>query len=217
MKVNINKILGVSDSYQAPERIMEILYDKERREKLFMELLEAYDYDVSEDLFKDYFEEEHADRKVKKQDFTPTCVAQLLSRLTMDVDNPGNYYECAAGTGSICIQHWDNFRKTYTPWDYKPQYHFAHLEELSDRAIPFLLLNLMIRGINATVLHMDTLSRKCKNGYFICNTKNDHLTFSGITNIPHTKEFEKELCVKWESEDYIDHKELMSLEDMARL
>ncbi len=211
--VNYNKIFGIEDSYKAPDKIMKILYDKEEREKLFMKLLEVNNYDVGFDWFHEYFEDEHADRKNKKQDFTPKSVANLLSKLVMsggDISN-GNYYEVAVGTGGIMIKHWDNFRRTFSPFDYKPQYHFAFVEELSDRTVPFLLLNMMIRGMNGIVIHGDSLSRKCKNAYFICNTYNDHLKFSGINNIPHTKEFEEELMVKFINEDYIEHKELMDL------
>lgn len=212
--INYNKLFGVDDSYKAPAKIMEILYDKDRREKLFMDLLEANNYDVGFDWFHEYFEDEHADRKNKKQDFTPECVANLLSRLVMvdNNNNNGNYYEVAVGTGGIMIKHWDNFRRTFMPWDYYPQYHFAFVEELSDRTIPFLLLNMMIRGMNGIVIHGDSLSRKTKNAYFICNTNNDHLKFSGITNIPHTEKFEKELMVEFISKEYEKHEELMNLD-----
>ena len=216
--VDYNKIFGVNDSYKAPEKIMSILYNKEEREKLFMELLEVNNFNVDFDWFHEYFQKEHADRKTKKQDFTPKCVADLLSKLVMtnDEGNTGNYYECCAGTGGIMIKHWDNFRKTFSPFDYKPQYHFALVEELSDRTVPFLLLNMMIRGMNGIVIHGDTLKRNCKNAYFICNTANDHLKFSGITNIPHTEEYEKELRVKFESNDYFEHKELLSIDEINK-
>lgn len=212
--IDYNKLFGVDDSYKAPSKIMEILYQKEQREKLFMDLLEVNNYDVGFDWFHEYFEDEHADRKNKKQDFTPECVADLLSRLVMSDDNnsnDGNYYEVAVGTGGIMIKHWDNFRRTFSPFDYKPQYHFAFVEELSDRTIPFLLINMMIRGMNGIVIHGDSLSRKTKNAYFICNTTNDHFKFSGITNIPHTEKFEKELMVEFINKDYEEHEELMDL------
>lgn len=179
MKINYNELFGVDDSYKAPDKLMEILYNKEEREKLFMKLLEANDFEVGFDWFHEYFEDEHADRKTKKQDFTPECVANLISRLVgCDEEGSGNYYEPCAGTGGIMIKHWDNFRRTYSPFDYEPKYHFATVEELSDRAIPFLLINMMVRGMNGIVIHGDVLSRKCKNAYFICNAKNNHLGFS---------------------------------------
>ena len=216
--VNYNKILGIDDSYQAPEKIMNILFNKKEREELFMKLLVANEYNVNFDWFFEYFQNEHAERIKKKQDFTPECVADLLSKLVMtNTEADGNYYECCAGTGGIMIKHWDNFRRTFSPFDYKPQYHFAFVEELSDRTIPFLLLNMMIRGMNGIVIHGDSLTRECKNAYFICNTKNDHLQFSGISVIPHTEQFEKELMVKFISPEYKEHLELMELEDVYKL
>ena len=216
--INYNEIFDVSDSYQVPSKLMEILFDKEKREALFMKLLRANNMNVDFDWFYEYFQNEHADRKGKKQDFTPECVCDLVSKLAMSSkgDN-GNYYEVCAGTGGIMIKHWDNFRRTFSPFDYKPQYHFAVVEELSDRAVPFLLLNMMIRGMNGIVIHGDCLTRKCKNAYFICNQKNDHLQFSGISVIPHTERFEKELNVKFKNKEYKEHLELMSIEDIQNL
>ena len=217
--MDLREILDVSDSYQIPEKLMQIIYNEKEREELFMKLLEVNNYEVGYDWFTKHFEDEHADRKVKKQDFTPKSVANLLSKLALcnDVGDTGNYYEVAAGTGSILINHWNNHRMTYSPFDYEPKYHFAFVEELSDRAIPFLLINMMIRGMNGIVLHCDSLTRECKNAYFICNTYNDHFKFSGITNVPHTEEFEKELMVKFISNDYIEHKELMDLDLLINL
>lgn len=216
--MNYNEVFEVDDSYKAPEKIMKILYNKKDREKLFKKLLEINNYNVDFDWFHEYFQEEHADRKTRKQDFTPKSVADLLSKLAMKGEgNNGNYYECCVGTGGIMIKHWDNFRRTFSPFDYEPRFHFAVVEELSDRTIPFLLLNMMIRGMNGIVIHGDTLTRKCKNAYFICNTKNDHFQFSGITNIPHTEEFMKELRISEFTGEYFEHKELMSLDQISAL
>ncbi len=209
--MDYNKIFEVEDSYQVPEKIMNILYDKEKREELFMKLLQFNNYDVGFDWFHEYFQEEHADRKKKKQDFTPECVADLLSKFVVE-ETEGMYYECCAGTGGIMIKHWDNYRRKFSPFIYTPDLQYAVVEELSDRSIPFLLLNMMIRGMNGVVLHCDSLTRECKNAYFICNQTNDHLRFSGISNIPHTEAFEKELNVKFISKDYTQHEELMDKE-----
>ena len=218
MSIDYNKIFEVSDSYQAPAKIMEILFNEQKRKLLFMKLLEVNNYEVDFDWFYEWFQEEQAERKTKKQDFTPKNVADLMSKLVMTgTESDGNYYEACAGTGAIMIKHWDNFRRTFSPFDYKPQYHFAVVEELSDRTVPFLLLNMMIRGMNGIVIHGDCLTRECKNAYFICNQKNDHLQFSGISVIPHTERFEKELNVKFKNKEYKEHLELMSIEDIQNL
>ena len=65
--MDLKKILKVSDSYQIPTKLMDIIYDKEEREKLFMRLLEENDYKVGYDWFTKHFEDEHADRKVKNK------------------------------------------------------------------------------------------------------------------------------------------------------
>ena len=209
---------GIDEAYKAPSILMNILFDKGLREKLFKDLLIAHDYDLSYDWFFEYFQDEHADRKKKKQDFTPRCVAELLSRIALTGEgDPGNYYECCAGTGSIMITHWDNHRRGYSPFAYRPSQHFAHLEELSDRTVPFLLLNMMVRGMNGVVVHGDTLRRTCKSAYLVCNTEDDHMDYSGISVFPHTEEVEKLLNVKFIGEQALEHKELMSIEKVDEL
>ena len=209
---------GIDEAYKAPSILMSILLDKEVRERLFKDLLIAHDHDMSYDWFYEYFQDEHADRKKKKQDFTPKCVGELLSRLALTGDgDPGNYYECCAGTGSIMITHWDNHRRMYSPFIYRPSQHFAQLEELSDRTIPFLLLNMMIRGMNGVVIHGDTIRRTCKSAYLVCNVHDDHMDFSGISVFPHTDEVEKLLGVKFTNEQSVVHRELMTLEKLNEL
>lgn len=65
---------------------MNILLDKKSREKLYNEFLE-FDVDLSKDIFRDYFQEEHSDRKGLKQDYTPDCICKILSKLQNKTDN----------------------------------------------------------------------------------------------------------------------------------
>lgn len=89
-----NALLGIDDSYKAPDALWSILRDKERREELFRKTLELHRYNVDYDWFHEYFQEEHADRAQKKQDFTPNSVATLLSELVSGERKPGDtYYE----------------------------------------------------------------------------------------------------------------------------
>ena len=53
--IDYNKIFEVDDSYQAPEKVMKILHNEEKREELFMKLLEVNDYNVGFDWFHYYF------------------------------------------------------------------------------------------------------------------------------------------------------------------
>ncbi|WJX07514.1 N-6 DNA methylase [Bacillus cereus] len=196
----INELLGVRDSYQAPEALMRILYDKERREKLFIEFLHLLNFDVTFDWFNEYFQDEHADRKKKKQDFTPQSVAKLLTGLVGDEGR--DIYEGCAGTGGITIAKWDKDCKQHSPFDYKPSWYLYTCEELSDRALPFLSFNLLIRGMNSVVIHCDVLTRKAYGAFFIQNDYDDHLKFSSLNVFPYTETTAEELAVTWEEERY---------------
>ncbi|HFH9913218.1 TPA: SAM-dependent DNA methyltransferase, partial [Streptococcus pyogenes] len=66
----IHRILGIDEVYKAPKRLTDILFDKDSREDIFRQFLDI-ETDLSYDWFMRYFEDEHADRKNKKQDFTP--------------------------------------------------------------------------------------------------------------------------------------------------
>lgn len=204
--MDINKILGITESYKAPETILNILYDREIREKIFIEFLKAYNHDISYDWFHEYFENEHADRKEKKQDFTPNSVSDVLIKLADT--NKGTVYDLASGTGGIIIRKFWNECLNKTPFTYRPSEHFYLCEELSDRAIPFLLFNLMIRGMNAVVIHGDALSRKCKGIFFINNENDDLLSFSNLNLMPYTKDVEDYFQLKFTDFKYPPIKEV---------
>lgn len=151
----INKLLGITESYQAPQQMLDLVLD-DKRNTLFDAFLE-HESDLSYEWFQSYFENEHSDRKVKKQDFTPNGVSNLLARLTGDSDS---YFEAAAGTGGIMIQSW-NQNKSIDRW--------YHVEELSERSVPFLIFNMAIRGMNGTVLKGDSLTGEFEKAYEIRN------------------------------------------------
>lgn len=193
-----NNLIGVADSYQAPDRLMEILYNREEREAIFKEMLGWFEYDVDFDWFHQYFQEEHADRKGKKQDFTPNSVGTLMAELMAIEKDGGNYYEVAAGTGGLMIRHWDTTRRKVSPFSYDCWDYFHTVEELSDRTIPFLLFNMMLRGMNGIVIHGDSISRNAKGVFFIQNFTGDHLQFSDLNVLPYTDDVAEEFNIQWE-------------------
>lgn len=195
----INEILGITESYKATYRMLEIIYDRQLREEKMRELLEAFDYDVSYDWFRDYFEQEQAERTTKKQDFTPQGVTELVSRL---VGTANKNYDCCCGTGGITITKWHQDKQYKSIFSYFPSDYIYHCEELSDRAIPFLLFNLAIRGMNAVVCQCDALTRECQGVWFIYNEKNDILGFSTINLMPYTEKIEKVFKVKFTENKY---------------
>lgn len=160
----INNLIGVEESYQASFKLQELLDDKSQRNQIFASFLEL-ESDLSFDWFTDYFQEEHSDRKGKKQDFTPNGVTTLASELLGDFNSNA---DICAGTGGLTIKRWTQ-NKTGS----------FYCEEFSDRAMPFLLFNLAIRNVNAVIVHGDSLTRKHKHIYKLDRSKQ----FSEITEV----------------------------------
>lgn len=198
----VNDLLEISDSYEAPGKMMEILKDRGKRKDIFMKFLEAFDYDLGHEWFYNYFQDEHADRKNNKQDFTPRCVSDLLAAIVCDQnENPEGYQiieEPAAGTGSTLIAHWyKTVMSCGAIWNYYPDNYLYKCTELSSKTIPFLLFNLMIRGINAIVIHGNALTLEAFDVYWIYNESNNAMGFSDLFIAPHEERIEKMFGVKF--------------------
>lgn len=186
----IDGLLGITESYQAPQVMMEYMLDNSRREDLFNSFIDV-EWKMDYEWFSGYFESEHADRKVKKQDFTPQSVSGLLASLV----SGNTYFECAAGTGGIMIQNWHRQRLSVSPSAYDPRSYWYQVEELSDRAIPFLIFNMAIRGMNGVIIHGDSLMQTAKEVYFIRNDSADFQRFSEVIKMPHRQDVERELNI----------------------
>ena len=104
----VHKLLGVREAQQAPAALMKIVMDQQKRNELFKQFLDV-STDVSHDWFSQYFMSVQADRKDKKQDFTPESISKLVNMLVGSHDS-SEYYEVAAGTGSMMIQRWQQDR-----------------------------------------------------------------------------------------------------------
>ena len=203
----VNKILNIDDAYKAPDTLLALMLDKTQRENIFKKFL-SISTDLSFDWFHEYFEDEQAERKSKKQDFTPDSIATLLNKLTSNTT--GYYYEPTAGTGGILITRWwqdclndpvGTKNNTNIPgisfFTYDPRKYWYQVEELSDRAVPFQIFNMAIRGMNGVAIQCDSLSREAKEAYFIRNDTDNALAFSEVIEVPKTKDFEKELNINW--------------------
>ena len=201
----IHRILGIDEFFKTPTMLMELMLNKEERERVFSEFLEV-DTDLTYDWFHNYFQEEQADRKNKKQDFTPNSISKILTGIVgLNEQDDGMRFDVAAGTGGITIQMWNDDRLKHSPFDYMPSMYYYTTVELSDRAIPFLIFNLAIRGMNATVVHGDSLLRKCKGIFFIQNDKDDFLGFSSINVMPYNETTENEFHVEFGDFRYPEH------------
>jgi type I restriction-modification system DNA methylase subunit len=194
----INKILGIEESYKAPTVIMDILKDKEKREKVFLDILQI-DSDLSEDTFLGYFEEEHKNKLKYAQEFTPASISKLLTKMLPDSNNT---LDIASGSGSLTIAKWNSDRLKHSPLVYRPSMYFYQCEELSDRVLPFMLANFMLRGMNVAVVHGDALTREVKQVYLVVNEEDDFMKFSTLNILPHNEQIKKYFNVaKWIDED----------------
>lgn len=190
----INQLLGITESYQAPARMLELMLDDVKREKIFWDF-SAVEHDLNYEWFLNYFQDEHAERKTKKQDFTPNSISKLLTEM---VGGGRTYYEVAAGTGSLLIRAWQKHREDAGVIQYDPRAYWYEAEELSDRTVPFLIFNMAIRGMNGVVLHGDSLTREFKGVYFIRNDTSDYMAFSEVIVMPKTKSLMADLDIrKW--------------------
>lgn len=152
IRESILEICGVKEVFEVPQTLMTKLFSPEQSDLLAR--IAAIYGDRQLDQFRDFFQEEGADRKKLKQDYTPDGVAELLARVSR---SGKSLADICAGTGSLTIQY----------LNYHPDVEFVRCEEFSARVIPFLLLNLAIRKIDAEVIHGDSLTRECFNVYAI--------------------------------------------------
>lgn len=146
LKEFFKKHLGVNESYQLPDVLMETLEDKEKTEKLF-DLLFDEKVSISVDSFNEYFEEGHGNRKNFMQDFTPSSITKLISKI---VGENNEVLDVCAGVGALSAEiSSENLQ----------------VEELSERAFPILLFSLAIRNKNAIVRNGNVLTGEFKKTY----------------------------------------------------
>ena len=113
----------------------------------FVELVGDLTVDWLQKIYQYYL----ADRKEKKQDFTPRCFSEFLSLLIGDADV---VIDLCAGTGALTIQRWAS----------KPEQTFV-LFEIDDSVVPYLLFNLAVRNIAAEVRVGDALTEEYREEY----------------------------------------------------
>ena len=102
-----------------------------------------FEQDLSVDWLQMVYQYYHADRKEKKQDYTPKSLAVFLSKLIGEADV---VIDMCAGSGALTIQRWaQNHDQKF------------RLYELDENVIPFLLFNLAVRNIDSSVCMADVL------------------------------------------------------------
>lgn len=199
--------LGATQHREFENKVEAIVLDKEARENFYRSIL-GKQPSLATDTFKDYFELYNAERKSNQQDYTPDSVANLLSRITGDNGASGySAYDATAGTGTLLISKWHAQRIQVSPFEYLPRNYLYRADELADNAVPYLIHNLAMRGMNAIVCHGDSIERKYKNIYFIFNSEDDHSKFSDVNIMPRSKDIEREFNVTEWIGDEVKHVE----------
>ena len=177
------EIFRIDDLIHLPEAVMRVIdMPLEKRDAVYMRLLECAGHDVSYDWFEKIYMEELSNRKDHAQFFTPPYVGEILARIADS--SKGSIHEPTAGTGGLVIKLWSHRLRKYMPWDFRPSEHMVTCWEISDRSVPLLLLNLSIRGVMGYVYHGDTLEKKVKMKYILLNRKDDALCFSEVIPDP---------------------------------
>ena len=109
--------------------------------KAFCDLVDG---DLSIDWMQMIYQYYLADRKEKKQDYTPKSLARFMGMLAGDGET---ITDMCAGSGALIIQKWN-------------QNHDMEFRaiEIDGNVIPFLLFNMVLRNIRCDVYQMDALS-----------------------------------------------------------
>ena len=115
--------------------------------------LELINNDLETDYLQKIWQFYMADRKDKKQDFTPKSLGKLISELTKSTVEEWVYDMCS-GSGALTIQKWCSNKNLK----------FV-CEELDENLIPFLLFNLKIRNIEGYVINGNVLTKERKTVY----------------------------------------------------
>ena len=132
----IDELFGIKESYQAPDVLMKVLFNKEAREELFKKFLE-HEVNLDNDWFHIYFEEEHSNKAKLNQDFTPMAVASVLSQLAGN--GPGMNLDVAAGSGGITIKKWVDDKMAIGFFEYRPSLCFYQYKRVFNSTVNYFL------------------------------------------------------------------------------
>lgn len=134
------ELFGVDSPDNLGSALMESVGDTDKL-KAFCDLVGG---DLSVDWMQMIYQYHLADRKEKKQDYTPKSIARFMGMLSGD---GGTTVDMCAGSGALIIQKWS-------------QNHDLKFKaiEIDGNVIPFLLFNMVLRNIRCDVCQMDALT-----------------------------------------------------------
>lgn len=205
------QLCGVKQHSQFETFLRKSMFDKSKREKFYNGLIKSSEnitHLIQNDMFKEYFELYGAERKSSMQDYTPDSVGKILAHITRQNGAGNGFYsaaDCTAGTGGLLIQKWNDDRQQENPWSYAPHNYLYYAVEYADNVIPYLIHNLLFRGINCIVIHGDTLTMEAKQVYFIQNDMDDFMKYSSLNVMPHSDQCMNYFGISSWIDDPIEH------------
>ncbi len=153
LKENVDKTLemfGARNTQELREKMFEIC---KRNDELMFAKYKDLVGDLSVDWLQKIFQYYEADRKDKKQDYTPKCLGEFCGKLAGESDV---VVDMCAGSGALTIQKWGlNKRQKF------------ELYEFDENVIPYLLFNMMLRNIDCRVYYSDVLQDEVFHEYQI--------------------------------------------------
>lgn len=133
------ELFGISEPSQLGQAIIAACGDPDKLRK-FCDLVDG---DLGTDWLQKIYQYYIADRKEKKQDYTPATLGQFVGMLA---GNAENVIDMCAGSGALIIQKWNQNKDIA----------FTAIEN-DETVIPFLIFNMVLRNIKCTVYLMDVL------------------------------------------------------------
>lgn len=142
--------LNLSDVDDLPQKIYNLVVINDID---FMRWFKESVKDLSVDWMQKVYQYYLADRKEKKQDYTPKSIAEFMAILSGDDET---IIDLCAGSGALTIQKWvQNNNKKFI------------LYEIDEKIIPFLIFNMMVRNIECIIYRSDILQQEVFNEYKI--------------------------------------------------
>lgn len=147
------KLFKIEEIKDLSTKIFEVCINNEI--EYFKEFKKMVNNDLQTDWLQKIYQYYSADRKNKKQDFTPKSLAMLISRLSQD-EKEKKCIDMCSGTGSLTIQKWVlNPNLEFEMW------------EIDENVIPFTIFNMMLRNIKSEIYQKDVLKNEVYHIYRI--------------------------------------------------
>ncbi len=149
------ELLNVKSTEELSDRLFEVVKNNDMT--IYEKFCEIVENDLSVDWMQMIFQYYQADRREKKQDYTPKSLAVLMGKLAGKADE---ITDLCAGSGALTVQKWS-----------MDQDQRFILYEMDYKVIPFLLFNMAVRNIECVIYHSDVLQQEVFHTYRIRKSK----------------------------------------------